>query len=73
MSVGLLIDNGTLLPSGQSLGYDTKVKDIYEDWSLLDPYMSEHLDVLDLLCTLSNLTRMGRSLSSSYAKWYASA
>jgi hypothetical protein len=50
MSIGLLIDNGTQLPNGQTFGYDTKIKDIYDDWSLVDPYMSEHLDVLDLLC-----------------------
>ena len=49
-SIGLLIDNGTQLLDGKVFGYDTKLKDLYEDWSLVDPYMSEHLDVLDLLC-----------------------
>jgi CubicO group peptidase (beta-lactamase class C family) len=49
-SIGLLIENGTQLPNGNAFGYDTKIKDIYEDWSLVDPYMTEHLDVLDLLC-----------------------
>lgn len=55
MSIGLLIDNGTLLSNGQLLGYNTKIKDIYEDWSLVDSYMSDHLDVLDLLCEHSSV------------------
>jgi hypothetical protein len=74
MSIGLLVDNGTRMPSGEVFGYDTKIKDIYEDWSLADSYMSDHLDVLDLLCKRA-LFRL-RSLSlliRSHAKRSTSA
>lgn len=50
MSLSLLIDNNTILSNGELLRYDTKVEDVLGDWKLVDPYMSEHLDLLDLLC-----------------------
>lgn len=50
MSIGLLIDNNTLLPNGETLQYDTKVKDILPDWELMDQYARDHIDFLDLLC-----------------------
>jgi hypothetical protein len=50
LSIGLLIENETALESGDRLDYSTKIKDILPDWRMLDPYMQDHLDVLDLLC-----------------------
>ena len=50
MSIGLLVNNNTLLPSGDTLHYDTKIKDILPDWDLIDEYARDHLDLLDVLC-----------------------
>lgn len=50
MAIDILLDNATLLPNGDVLGIDTKVKDVVPGWKLMDPYMSEHVDLLDLLC-----------------------
>jgi len=50
MSIGLLIHNETTLENGDKLDYSTKIKDILPYWRMLDPYMQDHLDVLDLLC-----------------------
>jgi len=50
MSIGLLIHNETTLENGDKLDYSTKIKDILPDWRMVDPYMQDHLDVLDLLC-----------------------
>lgn len=49
LSIGLLIENETVLENGDKLDYITKIKDILPDWRMLDPYMQDHLDVLDLL------------------------
>lgn len=70
MSIGILIGNGTQLRDGHTLNYNTKIKDIYEDWSLLDPYMGEHLDVLDLMCEFFSYLRA--RLIDSHAKRHAS-
>lgn len=40
------------MENGNRLAYNTKVKDILPDWHMVDPYMENHLDVLDLLCRL---------------------
>lgn len=50
ISIGLLINNNTLLPDGDTLQYSTKVKDILPDWDIIDDYARDHLDLLDLLC-----------------------
>ncbi len=50
LSVGLLIDENVTLPNGQPLDWSTKAKDIFPDWQLEEPYASEHVDVIDLLC-----------------------
>jgi hypothetical protein len=49
LSIGLLIENETILENGDKLDYSTKIKDILPDWRMIDPYMQDHLDVLDLL------------------------
>jgi hypothetical protein len=49
LSISLLIENETVLENGDRLDYDTKIKDILPDWRMVDPYMQDHLDVLDLL------------------------
>jgi CubicO group peptidase (beta-lactamase class C family) len=49
LSIGLLIENGTILENGDKLDYNTKIKNILPDWRMLDPYMQDHLDILDLL------------------------
>ena len=49
LSIGLLIENETVLENGDKLDYSTKIKNILPDWRMLDPYMEDHLDVLDLL------------------------
>jgi hypothetical protein len=49
LSIGLLIENKTVLENGDRLDYSTKIKDILPDWRMVDPYMQDHLDVLDLL------------------------
>jgi hypothetical protein len=49
LSIGLLIENETVLENGDKLDYSTKIKNILPDWRMLDPYMQDHLDVLDLL------------------------
>ena len=50
--MGLLVHNGTTLPNGQRLAYDTKIRDVIpeDEWKLRDEYMSDHVEVRDLLC-----------------------
>ena len=50
LSIGLLVNNDTLLSNGERLGYGTKIKDILPHWQLYDEYATAHLDLLDLLC-----------------------
>jgi CubicO group peptidase (beta-lactamase class C family) len=50
VAIGMLIENNTTLDNGKKLEYGTKVKDILPDWQLLDQHISDHIDVLDLLC-----------------------
>lgn len=50
IAIGILIEEGTILDNGKKLGYGSKIKDILPDWQLQDQYMSDHVDVLDLLC-----------------------
>lgn len=50
MTLGHLIANGTILPNGSKLEWDTKIKDILLDWRLSDTYISDHADLTDLLC-----------------------
>lgn len=56
LSLGLLIESGTKLPSGRLLDWDTKVIDILgDDWKLEDEYATAHLDLTDLLSMRSGL------------------
>ena len=48
VALGMLIENGTSLPDGQLLTWDTKVKSILPEWELVDPYASAHVDLVDL-------------------------
>lgn len=50
VAVGLLIDNGTALENGQTLDWETTVKDAIPGWQLMDQYASEHVNIVDLLC-----------------------
>jgi CubicO group peptidase (beta-lactamase class C family) len=50
VAVGLLIENGTVLENGQTLDWETKVKDAIPGWQLMDQYASDHVNVVDLLC-----------------------
>ena len=50
IAIGMLVENGTMLYNGKKLEYGTKIKDILPDWQLLDRHISDHVDVLDLLC-----------------------
>lgn len=50
IAIGILIENSTMLDNGKKLEYCTKIKDILPDWQLLDQHISDHVDVLDLLC-----------------------
>jgi CubicO group peptidase (beta-lactamase class C family) len=50
IAIGMLIENDTVLGNGKKLEYSTKIKDILPDWQLLDQHISDHVDVLDLLC-----------------------
>jgi hypothetical protein len=50
VAIGMLIENNTTLDNGKKLEYGTKIKDILPDWQLLDQHISDHVDVLDLLC-----------------------
>lgn len=50
VSIGLLIDNQTMLENGEKLDYCTKIKSILPNWHMEYPYLADHLDVLDLLC-----------------------
>jgi hypothetical protein len=50
IAIGMLIENDTVLDNGKKLEYGTKIKDILPDWQLLDQHISDHVDVLDLLC-----------------------
>lgn len=49
LAVGNMILNGTILPNGEPLSFETKVKDILPTWELMDPYASDHVNVQDLL------------------------
>ncbi|KAL1406255.1 hypothetical protein Q8F55_007950 [Vanrija albida] len=49
LCVGLLIERGVRLPSGEKLDWSTKIKDILPEWRLQDTYASEHADITDLL------------------------
>jgi len=48
------VNNEAVLENGHKLAYDTKIKDILPDWHMIDPYMENHLDVLDLLCKMTS-------------------
>jgi hypothetical protein len=50
IAIGMLIEKGTILENGKKLGYGTKIEDILPDWQLMDQHISDHVDVLDLLC-----------------------
>lgn len=49
MAIGLLIENGTRLSSGEQLGWNTKIKDVVPDWDMRDKYARDHVDITDLL------------------------
>ncbi len=51
LSVGMLVENNTILASGERLDWSTKIKDILPEWKLMDEYASNHADVIDLMST----------------------
>lgn len=51
LSVGMLVENNTILASGERLDWSTKIKDILPEWKLMDEYASNHADVVDLMST----------------------
>jgi hypothetical protein len=67
LAVGMMIENGTLLPNGDKLDWHTKVKDVLPEWKLMDDYASDHVDIVDLLsaCLGSN------AADSRHAIWDA--
>ena len=72
VSIGLLINNDTRLENGDKLEYSTKIKDILPNWTMVDSYMTDHLDVLDLLCMSYTPFKVDLyAHSNSYAKRYA--
>jgi CubicO group peptidase (beta-lactamase class C family) len=50
IAIGMLIEKDITLDNGKKLEYSTKIKDILPEWQLLDQHISDHVDVLDLLC-----------------------
>jgi CubicO group peptidase (beta-lactamase class C family) len=58
IAIGMLIENEIILYSGKKLEYSTKIKDILPDWQLLDQHISDHVDVLDLLCEYHPIVRI---------------
>ncbi|WWD21260.1 hypothetical protein CI109_105744 [Kwoniella shandongensis] len=56
-SIGLLISNGTILPNGGTLDWETKIKDILPEWKLMDGYATEHVNLIDLMSMRSGLPR----------------
>ncbi|ORY35068.1 beta-lactamase/transpeptidase-like protein [Naematelia encephala] len=57
LAIGMLINNGTALPSGEELDWSTKIKDIMPEWKLMDEYASDHTDLIDLMNMRSGLPR----------------
>ncbi|OCF56140.1 hypothetical protein L486_06081 [Kwoniella mangroviensis CBS 10435] len=57
LSVGLLMNNDTLLPDGDKLRWSTKIKDVLPEWKLMDDYASDHVDLVDLASMRSGLPR----------------
>ncbi|WVQ83405.1 hypothetical protein IAT38_005546 [Cryptococcus sp. DSM 104549] len=49
VSIGLLIEDGTKLPSGQRLMWDTKMSDVLPEWGLVDVEGAREATVHDLL------------------------
>lgn len=49
LAVGMLVENDTVLKSGEKLDWTTKTKDILPEWKLMDEYASDHTNVLDLM------------------------
>jgi hypothetical protein len=52
INIGLAIANESTSPAPK-LKWDTKLKDIFPEWKLMDPVASELTDVVDLLSELS--------------------
>lgn len=43
------MENQTQLQNGETLAWTTKIKEILPEWGLMDTYMSDHVNVIDLL------------------------
>lgn len=56
LAVGMLVENCTQLHNGEVLEWTTKVKDILPEWGLMDTYMSDHVNLIDLLSEYSDWT-----------------
>ncbi|WRT69312.1 uncharacterized protein IL334_006296 [Kwoniella shivajii] len=57
LSIGLLVENNTVLPNGERLEWSSKVKDILPEWKLKDRYASDHMDLIDLASMRSGMPR----------------
>ncbi|WVQ81101.1 hypothetical protein IAT38_003223 [Cryptococcus sp. DSM 104549] len=57
LAVGLLIYNDTKLLNGETLTWQSKMKDVLPEWGLMDEYASDHVDLLDVLSMRSGLPR----------------
>ena len=70
--MGLLIEDGTKLPNGKKLDWNTKLKDIFPEWRLPVSGGSGLADVIDLLSMSSSLrpTRLA-DMDISNEDWHA--
>ncbi|ORX36667.1 beta-lactamase/transpeptidase-like protein [Kockovaella imperatae] len=57
LSVGMLIENGTKLPSGEPLKWDTKIKVIFPGIQFPEPSQTDLLNVIDLMSMHSGMPR----------------
>lgn len=48
LALGTLIHDGHVLPNGEKLGWNTRVKDVLPGWRLQDPIASDHCTLADL-------------------------
>lgn len=59
-----------MLPNGKQLAWDTKLVDILDDWDLSDRYITDHVDLIDLLCEFHLvLYHRGSSDWSTAMRW----
>jgi hypothetical protein len=53
----MLIDNCTVLPTGGKLSLETKMKDIFPEWSLIDKNAEANMTLHDMMSELLPLSR----------------